>query len=92
MSSEWDDLEADAKSVSDRRGPKCGVTIMLGIIRNDFGQAAYESVVRTLANVRLTGVSIHKALESRVTPGDLPSSYSIQRHRTGRCSCPRDTS
>lgn len=73
-------------------GPVCGVRRMLTYVGEDHGAAAVASIIRTLKNARLTSTSIHKALESRVTPSDLPSVYCIQRHRTGRCGCPREGS
>lgn len=83
---EWDSLEEEAKA-SGARKPRCGVAVLLEILGNDFGQGAVTSVQRTLDNVRLTSSSIHKALEARVTPSDLPSTYTLQRHRRGNCTC-----
>lgn len=88
----WEDLESDAKSLAGNTGPRCGVRIMLDYIRNEHGENAHESVVRTLYNYRLTTSSIHRALESRVEPDYLPSTYSLGRHRSGRCSCPKEES
>lgn len=89
----WDDLEDDAlQSAASGSRRKCGVASMLDVISADFGARAVESVQRTMANHRLTAPSIRKALESRVTPCDLPSVVTIQRHRTGACSCPREAS
>lgn len=84
---DWDDLEDDARAASVSRGPRCSVAVMLEVIHEDFGQDAVTSVLRTLKNHRLTTSSIHKALEKRVTPCDLPSAYSLGRHRKGACSC-----
>jgi hypothetical protein len=92
MDEMWDDLEEDAKASGNQRGPICGVKRMMQELGTDHGPLAVESVLRTMANRRLTSTSIHKALESRVPAEDLPSAYCIQRHRSARCSCPKDTS
>jgi hypothetical protein len=60
---------------------------MLELVREEHGEAAVLSIVRTFRNVRLTTASIHKALKSRVEPDYLPSAYSLGRHRKGACSC-----
>jgi hypothetical protein len=91
--SEWDDLEKEARSLSANRGPRCGVSLLLDDIAEEFGPEARDSVIRTLDNHRLTTTSIRKALGMRVTEFmDLPSSYSIQRHRSSRCGCKGDAS
>lgn len=87
---DWDSLEAEAKSSSVPRGGRCGVSLMMEIITEENGADAAASVLRTMANVRLTTTSIHKALESRVEADYLPSVYTIQRHRKGACQCKRE--
>lgn len=81
----WDDLESDARASSNLPGPKC----RMGMLISSLDEKDRESLVRTLANVRLTSTGILKALEKRVDPGDLPSSYAVGRHRRGLCSCRR---
>jgi hypothetical protein len=84
---DWDDLEDDAKAASVNRGPRCGVGVMLDMVREEHGKAAVLSIMRTFKNVRLTTASIHLALKSRIEPDYLPSAYSLGRHRKGACSC-----
>jgi hypothetical protein len=89
----WSSLEADASAASLTRGPKCGVAILIEDIAEVHGKAAADSVVKTLANHRLTSTSIYAAIDSRASGQiKVPSSYSIGRHRNGRCSCPREDS
>ena len=87
--SEWDNLEDDALASSVRYS-ECGVLRLLVLVEEDHGLPARESLERALGNVRLTAPSIRKALESRLSPSELPSVVTIQRHRTGSCSCRRE--
>lgn len=86
--SDWEDLEAEARQGSERRGPQCGMVPFLDDILTEYGEDARNAIVRTLANHRLTTPSIRNALARRLPEGiDLPSTWTIQRHRGGRCSC-----
>ena len=85
----WDDLEEEARAAAMHAGPRCGVIKMLEAIEAESGELARASVERTLANHRLTTSGIHKALEGRVSSYDLPSSYSLGRHRRDMCNCKR---
>ena len=85
---DWDDLETEALSDVNGPGPRCGVWFML----EGLDDKARASIARALDNVRLTTSSIHRALEKRVQSSDLPSAYTLARHRAGRCSCDREAS
>ena len=90
---DWSSLENEAKSLSANRGPRCGVATLLEDITEVHGAEASDAVLRTLANHRLTPSSIHKALGPRLDGSiELPSAYSLQRHRSSRCGCKGDGS
>lgn len=92
-SDDWSSLESEAKSLTANRGPRCGVAMLLDDITEVHGAEASESVTRTLANHRLTTSSIRKALLTRLDGSiELPSAYSLQRHRSSRCGCKGDGS
>lgn len=88
----WDDLENDARHLGGHGGPTCGVASFLGDVAEKYGQDAADSIVRVMGNHRLTMSSIHKAIEARTGRVQLPSVYTFQRHRSGRCACPREAS
>lgn len=89
--SDWEDLETEAREYSTHRGPKCGVAVFLDDLGEEFGQPAVESVTRTMANHRLTSTSIRRALGGRLPETIiLPSTWTIQRHRTKRCGCKQE--
>jgi hypothetical protein len=89
--SDWDSLEDDAKAHSRKRGG-CGIAILLTHVTEESGPEAANSLARVLLNHRLTNTSIHRALESRVEPDYLPSPFTLARHRSNRCSCPKEAS
>lgn len=90
----WWDFEAEAKSGSKRHG-LCGVGKLLEVFgsvsgRSELGDNAAPALVSALANPDITSPGILKALQVRLDVSwDLPSVATIQRHRKGICSCPR---
>ena len=89
---DWDDLEGAARELATGRGPLCGMAVFLTDVRAEYGEDAHGSILRTLRNHRLTTASIHKALAARIGNGiQLPSVYTMQRHRAGRCMCKEES-
>lgn len=82
--SRFDDFEDDAKAQSHayrKRG--CAVGILLSTLE----ETDALSVTKALDNERLTSTAIEAALKPRVAADLLPSSYTINRHRKGTCTC-----
>lgn len=82
--STFEGFEDDAKAQSHayrKRG--CGVGILLSTLQ----EADALAVMKALDNDRLTNTAIEAALKPRVMPDQLPSSYTIGRHRKGTCTC-----
>lgn len=84
MAGNFDDFEDDAKAQSHayrKRG--CAVGILLSTLE----ETDALSVTRAINNPNLTSTAIEAALKPRVAPELLTSSYTINRHRKGTCSC-----
>ncbi|MEU8683172.1 hypothetical protein [Streptomyces sp. NPDC048611] len=82
MSSEWDDLEAEARAATEDRGQRCAVDVFLSSL------LPYDAdIVRgVLANPGISNTGLHRAFRKRA--GDAaPSAWSIGRHRREDCRC-----
>lgn len=81
----WDELETEALARK-KPGPSCSVKVLLEWLHEHDPKGA-DTIVRVMANHRLSTTSIHAALETRVEEWLLPSAWSLRHHRAGRCSC-----
>lgn len=74
-----DDVTHDSNIA--RQGPRCRMCSLLNSLT---GEAA-EEIDKACADVTITSTSIRRALIARVDPRQVPSAYSIARHRRGDC-------
>lgn len=82
---EWADFaeEVDSLSVRHRRRT-CGVLRLLDSLDPD----GREQVSAALKRPDVTSTGLEEALRKRLTDkSSVPSSFTLQRHRNGRCCC-----
>lgn len=78
----WDDFDTDVRGSSNPRRERCGMALLLESLTPE--QAA---VVQTVMDDAATSSrAIRLALVKRVT-GDVPSIWTINRHRRQDCLC-----
>ena len=81
--SDWSAFEAEVRSNTLPRGPRCGVAVML----HGLGDHERRAVEPILTDRRFQVPAILKAL---VRYGiEPPSSWSLSNHRRGKCACQR---
>lgn len=81
--SEWSAFEAEVKANTSRRGPRCGVAVML-----DGLEPHNRRVVEEIIDDRRFQVpAIEKALGRYLEKA--PSLWSLSNHRRGKCACQR---
>lgn len=79
----WSTFGSEVKTHSARKGPRCGISVLLDELPDD---NARQAVRKALADSTLTSMSIYKALKARL--GDqVPSHFTIANHRRGACRC-----
>jgi hypothetical protein len=80
---DWSDFndEVEADSSIAKQGPKCK---MCKLLNNLAGEDA-EQLEKALDAPMVTATSIRRALIKRVDHREVPSAYSISRHRRGDC-------
>lgn len=81
--SSFSDIEAEAVALVPRK-VQCHVARLL----QDLDPDDAVHVRRALANRSLPATALHRALTAKVKAEVLPSTSSIQRHRSSACNCP----
>jgi hypothetical protein len=83
MASKWTDFgdEVQDDSSISKQGPTCKMCKLLNSLT---GEAA-EEIEKACVSVEVTSTSIRRALIARVDQRQVPSAYSIARHRRGDC-------
>ena len=75
-------LSVDAFASSTSRGPRCGFSFVIDALPPD-DLAVLDTV---MADPLVTSIRIAEVLEAE---GHRISSFTVNRHRRGRCSCGR---
>lgn len=83
MPSKWSDFndEVEEDSHVSRQGPQCKTCKLLTSLTSE----AAEEIGKALDSSVMASASIRRALITRVDPRQVPSAYSISRHRRGDC-------
>lgn len=83
--SDWSAFEADVRSKSRPRGPRCSVGVML----ENLSEEGRRAVINILKDRGSFGTpAVVGALRDRLG-GAAPSAWSISNHRRGKCACQR---
>lgn len=83
MTSRWSDFndEVDEDSSVSRQGPQCRMCQLLNALASEDA----DELEKALNNPLNTATALRRALLKRVDPRQVPSAYSISRHRRGDC-------
>lgn len=84
---EWAGFTEEVESLSVRhRKRTCGVTTLL----DSLDPEGAEQVRAALKRPDVTSTGLAEALKKRLGDKNVPSSFTLQRHRNQRCCCDAD--
>lgn len=86
--SDWSGITNEARSLTARRGPTCGVAVFLAEV---VPASQVAAVVEALANPGLSNPGLYRAFVKRVGEEKAPRQFAIGNHRRGNCACTRVT-